>query len=97
MMRWLMRRESIHRFASYLQWAIPGYLVELNLADEDADDSDAGSSGEEPDEEDDDNEVVLDSSFPAPAYTIAKKAPFSRSVAALEEDHGAPDFLYYLE
>ncbi|KAJ7623731.1 hypothetical protein FB45DRAFT_980504 [Roridomyces roridus] len=95
MTRWLMRREAVHRFASYLQWAIPGYLVSLNegkspeqLVDED---------DESGDESDRDNQPATPSPTPA-QFTIAKKAPFPRvSVATLEGEFGAVDFLYHLE
>ncbi|KAF7371562.1 hypothetical protein MVEN_00011400 [Mycena venus] len=93
MATWLMRREAIDRFASYLQWAIPGYLVELN--DGRCNESDDG------DESDDDSEpenTTDSSAVAAPAYTIAKKPPFPRvSVESLEHDYGAGDFIYHLE
>ncbi|KAJ6611861.1 hypothetical protein B0H10DRAFT_1952748 [Mycena sp. CBHHK59/15] len=42
-------------------------------------------------------DTVDSSSGPAPLYTIAKKAPFTRvSVESLERDHGANDFLWHL-
>ncbi|KAJ7023001.1 hypothetical protein C8F04DRAFT_1240393 [Mycena alexandri] len=45
MTTWLTRHEAIDRFVSYLQWAIPGYLLELNDTpqvdpDSDSEDSD---------------------------------------------------------
>ncbi|KAJ6545618.1 hypothetical protein B0H19DRAFT_955127 [Mycena capillaripes] len=93
MTTWLMRREAIHRFASYLQWAIPGYLVELNDAADEAQPSD-----EDEDNSDHETEDVDSASGCVPAYTIAKKAPFLRvSVASLEGDYGAADFLSHLE
>ncbi|KAJ7481268.1 hypothetical protein B0H11DRAFT_1670191, partial [Mycena galericulata] len=98
MTRWLMRREAVHRFASYLQWAMPGYLVELTDAVEDPE-----PSSDDEDDSDNEEEVVAvtgstGSSPISPQYTIAKKAPFSRvTVAALENDYGAKDLLSHLE
>ncbi|KAF7333807.1 hypothetical protein MVEN_02337600 [Mycena venus] len=95
MSTWLMRREAIDKFASYLQWAIPGYLVELN---DSADDSTAShDDNDDSDDESESEDIVDSSSGPAPAYTIAKKAPFTGvSVESLERDHGAKDFLWHL-
>ncbi|KAJ7169340.1 hypothetical protein C8R43DRAFT_945279 [Mycena crocata] len=99
MTRWLMRRESIDRFSSYLQWAIPGYLIELNDRANDAD----RPSGEESDSDSDsdDEEDTIPAAHPSltpPQFTIAKTAPFPRvTVASLEDDYGANDFLSRLE
>ncbi|KAJ7113327.1 hypothetical protein C8R43DRAFT_1138622 [Mycena crocata] len=99
MTRWLMRRESIDRFSSYLQWAIPGYLIELNDRANDAD----SPSGEESDSDSDsdDEEDTIPAAHPSltpPQFTIAKTAPFPRvTVASLEDDYGANDFLSRLE
>ncbi|KAJ7131567.1 hypothetical protein C8R43DRAFT_930595, partial [Mycena crocata] len=100
MTRWLMRRESIDRFASYLQWAIPGYLIELNdtvknaeRLDEDSDDSDDDS-----DDEEDAAPEATNPSATTPPFTIAKTPPFPRvTVASLEANFGAKDFLSRLE
>ncbi|KAJ7097059.1 hypothetical protein B0H15DRAFT_961174 [Mycena belliarum] len=93
MTRWLMRREAIDRFASYLQWAIPGYLVTLNNNFDDADELDDADSNDS-----DEDEPADDPLSPPPPYTIAKKAPFPRvSVSSLERDYGTEDFLFHLE
>ncbi|KAJ7828639.1 hypothetical protein B0H13DRAFT_2373074 [Mycena leptocephala] len=90
-MRRRSRREAIDCFALYLQWAIPGYLVELKDA-VDPPDADESDSDSEPDD------IVDSPSANQPAYTIAKKAPFARvTVASLESDYGAADFLSHLE
>ncbi|KAJ7472206.1 hypothetical protein FB451DRAFT_1559329 [Mycena latifolia] len=85
MTRWLMRREAIDRFASYLQWAIPGYLVDLNDAPPDeAPEVNTGAGGDSDDDEPDE-EVTDSPSSTDPAYIIAKKAPFPRvTVPSLE-------------
>ncbi|KAJ6618487.1 hypothetical protein B0H10DRAFT_2164151 [Mycena sp. CBHHK59/15] len=94
MMTWLMRREAIHRFALYLQWAIPGYLVELEALDDNAEPADSDSDSDDDDERENDNSA----SGSAPPYTIAKRAPFPRvTVASLEEEYGAANFLTHLE
>ncbi|KAJ7684249.1 hypothetical protein DFH06DRAFT_1072814 [Mycena polygramma] len=93
MTTWLMRREAIDRFASYLQWAMPGYLVELNdtVRQEPSPDSDDGESDDEPEDTD-------PSTASIPPYTVAKKAPFRRvTVASLEGEYGATNFLSHLE
>ncbi|KAJ7763974.1 hypothetical protein DFH07DRAFT_956251 [Mycena maculata] len=93
MTRWLMRREAIDRFASYLQWAIPGYLVELN----DGAAMEPEADGDDSDEEEEDIAEPSPSSL-SPAFTIAKKAPFGRvTVTSLEKDYSANNFLTHLE
>ncbi|KAJ7239445.1 hypothetical protein C8J57DRAFT_1727328 [Mycena rebaudengoi] len=95
MTRFLMRREAIDRFASYLQWAIPGYLVQLNDAAETSDDDE-----DEAEEEEEEPITAPDSaSSPlAPTFTIAKTAPFPRvTIGSLEAEYGAKDFLSHLE
>ncbi|KAJ3911379.1 hypothetical protein F5877DRAFT_93791 [Lentinula edodes] len=48
MTQWLQRQEAVQRFASYLQWAIPGYIAELSgvANDEDKDSSDSSDSAD---------------------------------------------------
>ncbi|KAJ7630322.1 hypothetical protein FB45DRAFT_978715 [Roridomyces roridus] len=97
MTRWLMCHEAIHRFASYLQWAIPGYLVSLGKrkSSEDSVNED-DESGEESDR--DDQPATASASTTPVQFTITKKAPFPRvSVAKLEGEYSAVDFLYHLE
>ncbi|KAJ6629713.1 hypothetical protein B0H10DRAFT_2208669 [Mycena sp. CBHHK59/15] len=84
MTRWLMRREAIHRFASYLQWAIPGYLVEVAAAmpEPNAADGESAETEEEEEEEEDADDVTAESQLGS-IYTIAKKAPFPASLSLL--------------
>lgn len=42
---WLQQQEAVHRFATYLQWAIPGYVADAI--------SDRGQTGDEQAEEND--------------------------------------------
>ncbi|KAJ7060890.1 hypothetical protein C8F01DRAFT_988007 [Mycena amicta] len=99
MTRWLTRRESLHRFAAYLQWALPGYKARLEEADsfeeeEDIDDDDGGKSAAPV--VDDTGDTPESTTKPAP-FKIAKSAPFSVSVKNLQEKFGAADFLHHLE
>ncbi|EIM82509.1 uncharacterized protein STEHIDRAFT_64969 [Stereum hirsutum FP-91666 SS1] len=60
MTRWLERQESVHWYASYLQWAVPGYVAEIGrIPDDDEedgeqDDEEVIDQAEEVDEEGDD-------------------------------------------
>ncbi|KAK6969503.1 hypothetical protein R3P38DRAFT_3336914 [Favolaschia claudopus] len=83
-------------FASYLQWAIPGYVAALNGDDEQE------SEDDEADESDSEDIAVgtsatSSSAAAAPTYSIAKKAPFPVSVDSLEREFGAANFLSHLE
>ncbi|KAJ7614490.1 hypothetical protein FB45DRAFT_1110243 [Roridomyces roridus] len=98
MTRWLMRREAVHRFASYLQWAIPGYLVAVGDGGSPEQPAEEGGdlSGDESDHND--QPVAASPNPTTPKFTIAKKAPFPRvSVVTLEGEYGAMDFLHHLE
>lgn len=100
---WLQRQESVHRFGSYLQWAVPGYVARA-AANDDPDDEDDGDSfdASTPSTLDTDHPDSDDEADESPAsispYSIAKKPPFpSLSVASIETDFGAPDFLHKLD
>jgi hypothetical protein len=100
---WLRRQESVHKFATYLQWAVPGYV-----ADKESDAVDNGDDppapvpvAVEPEDSDDEGELedVTVSTPPAslPAYSIAKKPGFPKlTVESITTDFHAPDFLINL-
>ncbi|PPQ71533.1 hypothetical protein CVT26_010393 [Gymnopilus dilepis] len=96
---WLQRQESIHRFSRYLQWVLPGYVVQG--VDDDEDDEDEGS-------EDKSESIVKDSETAmnkadnddqsAGSFAIAKKAPITGvNAETMTKDFGTINFLYYLE
>ncbi|KAJ7261447.1 hypothetical protein C8J57DRAFT_1232312 [Mycena rebaudengoi] len=100
---WLRRQQSIHKFATYLQWAVPGYVADKE--------SDAVDNGDDPpapvpvavEPEDSDDEGELEDvtvSTPLaslPAYSIAKKPGFPKlTVESITTDFHAPDFLINL-
>ncbi|KAJ7893406.1 hypothetical protein B0H14DRAFT_3081378 [Mycena olivaceomarginata] len=67
---WLQRQESVHRFGSYLQWAVPGYVARA-------------AANDDPDDEDDDHPDSDDEADESPAsispYSIAKKTALPQS------------------
>ncbi|KAJ7453512.1 hypothetical protein FB451DRAFT_1519921 [Mycena latifolia] len=103
---WLRRQESIHKFGSYLQWAVPGYVAKPEAADDEPEDADTSAppserAAERPNAEDSDDEGELEDP-PAvrasiPIYTVAKNPGFpSVSVTSLSTDFHAPEFIYHL-
>ena len=88
MVRWLTRQEAVHWFTGYLQWAMPHYAVQQDLA-KDTDDDDDENKPEE-DENDEAEEPLI--------YQITKTAPFPKFViSTLTHDYKAPNFLYHLQ
>ncbi|KAJ6550701.1 hypothetical protein B0H10DRAFT_2379627 [Mycena sp. CBHHK59/15] len=94
---WLRRQESIHKFGSYLQWAVPGY------DEEDAPQPPPESEPPNADVDDSDDEGELEeppnhnSRLSTPAYAVAKTPGFPNlTVASIITDFHAPDFLYNL-
>ncbi|KAJ7779093.1 hypothetical protein B0H16DRAFT_1878677 [Mycena metata] len=100
---WLRRQEAVHKFGSYLQWAIPGYLApidtalseEIVVSEEGEMEVGSESAADVPDEaEESEDEGELDE---LPTFTIAKTPAFPNvSVSAIETDFHAPDFIRYL-
>ncbi|KAJ7743396.1 hypothetical protein B0H16DRAFT_1664152 [Mycena metata] len=87
-------KPAIDRFTSYLQWTIPGYLLELN----DAPQVDPDSDSEDSDDDEPADDIDPPSNAVSTYYTIAKKAPFPRvSVTSLEQEYGASNFLTHLK
>ncbi|KAF7336496.1 hypothetical protein MSAN_02304300 [Mycena sanguinolenta] len=93
---WLRRQERVHKFGSYLQWAVPGYTAPSAsgpVVEEEADlpdDSDSDDSDDDAEDEDDDSE--------RPTFTIAKKPPFpAATVASIVSEFAAPAFITNLE
>jgi hypothetical protein len=95
---WLRRQESVHRFGTYLQWAVPGYIAPTTSddAEEDEDDEADGDVSEVndlPDHSDDDGDD-LDETPAQPTFTVAKKPAFAGlTVASITTDFHAPAFL----
>lgn len=88
MTKWLVRQEACHRFAAYLQWAVPGYLAELTVA------SKVQEAGGEDDGEDDVDSPNQSGSL---GYSIAKEPAYPRTrISSLTTDFGAVDFLHHL-
>ncbi|KAJ3875340.1 hypothetical protein F5051DRAFT_442491 [Lentinula edodes] len=91
MTQWLQRQEAVQRFASYLQWAIPGYIAELHgvADDEDEDEDEDGNDSDSVDE----SEGEL---HPA-KYAVARRPPLRASVTSIENDYQADWFTWYLD
>ncbi|KAJ7330893.1 hypothetical protein DFH08DRAFT_708629 [Mycena albidolilacea] len=95
---WLRRQESVHRFGTYLQWAVPGYIAPTTSddAEEDEDDEadgDVSDANDLPEHSDDDGED-LDETPAQPAFTVAKTPAFpGLTVASITTDFHAPAFL----
>jgi hypothetical protein len=95
---WLRRQESVHRFGTYLQWAVPGYIAPTTSddAEEDEDDEadgDVSDANDLPEHSDDDGED-LDETPAQSAFTVAKTPAFpGLTVASITTDFHAPAFL----
>ncbi|KAJ7817495.1 hypothetical protein B0H14DRAFT_3474582 [Mycena olivaceomarginata] len=98
---WLRRQESVHKFSSYLQWAIPGYIAPSTSEDadpeedEDTEEQDMPDYREVPEDSDasDDEDAPKEHPSPPP-FTIAKKAAFPNvSVANIISEFHAPAFI----
>jgi len=90
MTTWLRRQESGHRFCQYLQWAIPGYVAEIEKSDnDDRDDVGIGDDeGHEMDNEETKTEIT---------YHVAKTPPFPHlSVPNITNNFGAANFIIHL-
>ncbi|KAJ6508168.1 hypothetical protein C8R45DRAFT_1050452 [Mycena sanguinolenta] len=102
---WLRRQERVHKFGSYLQWAVPGYTApstsdegnsENGDVDDDADEVEEGpaKSADLPDDSNDSDDEVDQ----LPTFSIAKKPTFpSATVASIVSDFAAPAFLTNIE
>ncbi|TFK59715.1 hypothetical protein BDN72DRAFT_873010 [Pluteus cervinus] len=107
MTSWLARREAVQRFASYLQWAVPGYHGgdegddeegeggEGGNIREDREDDNAGLEGK--DKEEDDDELTTTDTSKGPIYSVARQAPVIPSIPTIENEYCAKDFGFYLE
>ncbi|KAF8121357.1 hypothetical protein K438DRAFT_1913726 [Mycena galopus ATCC 62051] len=104
---WLRRQESVHKFGSYLQWAVPNYVVPMDgdsdpeeaETEEDDEPVDANKDRADADEDLDlDDEGELEVVPSGPAFTVAKKPAFPHLTAAsLATDFHAPAFLDNLD
>ena len=91
MVRWLTRQEAVHRFTSYLQWAMPHYAAVQQDAAKDRVDDDENKPEELQVEDEHEEEEAI-------TYHIAKTAPFPKTIiSTLAHDYKAPDFLYHLQ
>ncbi|KAJ7808119.1 hypothetical protein B0H14DRAFT_3091164 [Mycena olivaceomarginata] len=89
---WLRRQESVHKFSSYLQWTIPGYIAPSTSEDADPEEDEDTEEQNMPDYREDavkdsgagrreipaegDDGATLDEYPSPPPFTIAKKAAF---------------------
>jgi hypothetical protein len=97
---WLRRQESVHKFGSYLQWAVPGYLAPITSADssddedEDLEDAPGQDLPEDSDDKGELEEVATSKESSKPTYLVAKKPGFpSLTAQVITTDFKAPDFL----
>ncbi|KAJ6591367.1 hypothetical protein B0H10DRAFT_2167842 [Mycena sp. CBHHK59/15] len=101
---WLRRQEAVYKFGMYLQWAVPGYIADIESAE--AGKIDDGDDPPEPvpvpqEHEDSDDEGELEEPHgpvaSVPTYSVAKKPGFPRlTVASISADFHAPDFIPHL-
>src|SRR5882762_11744968 len=90
MTKWPTRQEACHQFASYLQWTVPGYHLELQAVSESKEDEDDGNEDEI--EEGDNKEPRAHQ-----GYLIAQCLAYSQlPITSLVKDFGAMDFLVHL-
>ncbi|KAJ7148839.1 hypothetical protein C8R46DRAFT_1310948 [Mycena filopes] len=104
---WLKRQEAVHKFGSYLQWAVPGYIAPMNggpgddVEHREDDEPDIPAtpvrgtlddSDSEPDVSEDEGDLEEH-----PAFTIAKKPGFpNMTIASIERDFHAPYFIQHI-
>lgn len=86
---WLRRQEAIHQQCSYLQWAVPGYIAEIEGEHPDmllAEDVVMAETGA-------DDEIVVDDQQQT-TYTVAKKpAIVGASIKTINDEYDTPDFI----
>jgi hypothetical protein len=91
MTKWLMRQEACHRFATYLHWTVPGYIMELTAVSESKKAEDNNGDDEELDADDGDQAEGL-------GYSVAKEPAYPQTpISSLITDFGATDFLPRLQ
>ncbi|KAJ6623824.1 hypothetical protein B0H10DRAFT_2213196 [Mycena sp. CBHHK59/15] len=99
---WLRRQEAVHKFGSYLQWAVPGYIAEPASDVDPKIEEESMEPPVEPDfqvpDDSDDDEGELDVPQAArptiPVYAVAKNPDFPNLTAAsISTDFHTPDFL----
>jgi hypothetical protein len=91
MTKWLMRQESCHHFANYLQWTVPGYYAELTTVSETQADEDDGDSDDDDELDDPDQAHNL-------GYSVAKEPAYPQTpIASLVTDFGVSDFISNLK
>ncbi|KAJ6616697.1 hypothetical protein B0H10DRAFT_2389376 [Mycena sp. CBHHK59/15] len=101
---WLRRQEAVYKFGMYLQWAVPGYITDIESAE--AGKIDDGDDPPEPvpvpqEHEDSDDQGELEEPHgpvaSVPTYSVAKKPGFPHlTVASISTDFHAPDFIPHL-
>ena len=90
MTKWLTRQEACYRFANYLHWTVPGYIMELTAISE--------SKKHEDDECDELVDADNVDQVEGLGYSIAKRPAYPRtSISSLVTDFGAIDFLPRLQ
>ena len=90
MVQWLTHQEAVHQFTGYLQWAMPHYAIQQDLA-EDTDDDDDENKPEEDENDENEAEEPL-------TYQIMKTAPLPKIIiSTLTHDYKVPNFLYHLQ
>ncbi|EIM79626.1 uncharacterized protein STEHIDRAFT_69183 [Stereum hirsutum FP-91666 SS1] len=95
MAKWLQRQEAVHRFECYLEWALPGYMAGSGEGDAE-EESDEGNFSDTTVARRAVSESLMASTSSISAYKIARSAPLQVSVADLELNYGAEDFLRVL-
>lgn len=107
MTRWLARQEAVWRFGTFLQWAMPGYIVSEQSGedgdDDEEEDVEEGAEGAEGVEEeqicddegseDEEEEDVYDEE----KYVVAKVPPFPRlSLSSIFRNYHVDELRYHL-
>ncbi|KAJ7075485.1 hypothetical protein B0H15DRAFT_925432 [Mycena belliarum] len=97
---WLRRQESIHKFGTYLQWAVPGYSARFDSSiDADEEEAEAPVNLDTLRSDDPAVEVATETprsqaSVTTPAFTLAKTPPFPNLTAGeIAAEFHAPDFI----
>jgi hypothetical protein len=86
-------QEACHRFATYLQWTVPGYHAKLRAVSKSKDDEDDEDEEKEAEADEDDFEQVN-----SIGYSVAKVPAYAHvPIISILSDFGAADFLPSLE
>ncbi|KAF7299327.1 hypothetical protein MIND_00881900 [Mycena indigotica] len=94
MIKWLERQEAVRKFASYLEWAVPGYEAEFTALESATSDLSLNSPEANSTSDDTDDIDTLDVDD-IQSHRLSKKPAFRNiPITQLSQDYHAPDLLF---